>query len=404
MFVPGGRKGVGGWRSRLSDTLLVRQLTIVVPYLASDPEQESALRTLPPALAQVVERGTVKKLSPMEQSVTPEAAWLGIAPGEAQVPQGPLTVAALRHDPPDGSVHFHLTLCSADAAGRLEMVTEAPSDEEVRIVFQAAEQLRTGALTPLAGEGTDHALVWEDGSIEMSSEAPTAVVGEPLLAHAPQGDGEKTLRRFIDDAVNLLSALELNHVRTEEGRPPLNCLWPWGQGFRPDLPNLALQRGDVAHVESGSMRMEGLSRLVGYTHGDRAAFGRGLKIDYARMRDGATGGRPTLALLHNVEEMQRHGRLDEIAWSLERLSEAVVEPLLGDQGEHPFMLRLAAPGGCASLGGSPDRASSTGLALEYDSRRPGQGRAPFDERALDDPRLPAVHAWEFVRPGLSGAY
>lgn len=382
----------------------MRQLTLVVPFLASDPEQESALRPLPPALAQIVERGTVTKLAPMAESVTPEAAWLGIGPAEAEVPQGPLTVAALGHAPPKDSVHFHLTLSSADEKGHLVLVSEAPSDDEVRTIFLAAERLRTAALTPLAGEGIDHALVWEAGSIEMSSEPPTAVVGEPLLAHAPQGDGEKTLRRFIDDAVNLLSGLELNHVRTEEGRPPLNCLWPWGQGFRPNLPNLALQRGDVAHVESGSMRMEGLARLVGYTHGDRAALGRGLKIDYGRILGVATSGRPTLALLHNVEEMQRHGRLDEIVWNLERLSETVIEPLLDVQDEHPCAFRLAAPGGHASLGGPPDRSSRIGLALQYDSTRTGQGRVPFDERALDDPRVRSVHAWEFVRPGLSGAY
>ena len=382
----------------------MRQLTLVVPHLVSDPEQESALRTLPPGLGRAVELGKIVRLDPLERTTTPEAAWLALDPSKVQVPQGPLTVSALGHRPPARSVHFHLSLCSADEGGLLQIVEGRPSDDEVHCVFQEVERLATSTLSPLIGEGTDHALVWEGGSLEMSSDPPDSVVGRPLMDHIPQGEGDKVLRRFIDDAVNVLSPLELNHVRLEEGQRPLNCLWPWGQGFRPDLPNLPLRRGDVVYVESGSMRMQGLCELVGYSHGDRERFGTALKTDYGRILKTTTRQSLSLALLNSIEEMQRHGKVDEIVWNLVQLSEKVIEPLMDNEVEEPFVLRVVAPGGHASISGAPERASATGLGLKYDSRRPMSNGTPFDERVLDDPRVPTQKVWEFVHPGLIGAY
>lgn len=382
----------------------MRQLTLIVPYLVSDPGQESALRSLPPGLERIVEHGRVVRLDPLEETTTPEAAWLALDPSEVQVPQGPLTVSALGHRPPIGSVHFHLSLCSADEDGCLQIVDGKPTDTEVKRVMQEIQCLATSTLTPLHGEGRDHALVWEDGTLEMSSNSPERVAGKPLLENAPQGEGEKLLRRFIDDAVNVLSPLEVNHIRREEGMRPLNCLWPWGQGFRPDLPNLPIRRGDVVYVESGSMRMHGLCDLVGYRHGDRAKFGTALRTDYNRISRIAKKQRLSLALISSVEEMQRHGKLDEIVWNLARLSEKVIEPLLDNEAEEPFVLRFVAPGGHCSTGKPPNRASAIGLGLEYNSEKPESNRLPLDERVLDDPRVPTRKVWEFIYPGLIGAY
>jgi 2,3-bisphosphoglycerate-independent phosphoglycerate mutase len=365
----------------------MRRVTIVVPGLVGGPEEESGLRPLPEALQRIVEGSAVSRLSPLPPSATPEAAYLALDPTSVHVAQGPLTVAALGHLPPDGSVHFHLSLCSVDASGVLRSVDDAvPAENELDAVFAAVERLRTSSLTPLRGEMTDHALVWESGSLDMSTTPIAEALGDDAYARLPKGEGEPMMRRFIDDSINLLSALEVNHMRSEEGQPLLNCLWPWGQGFRPALPNLPLRRGDVAHVVSGSMRLAGLCRMVGYAHGDRAAFGRGLQTNYDLVRDNALSHRLSLAVVGSVQEMRRHGRIDEIAWNVERLSQTVIEPLLGQQ--EPWELRIASPG------------DEAGLALTYKSQSPAENALPFDERVLDDPRSPILPLWEL----LQGAY
>jgi 2,3-bisphosphoglycerate-independent phosphoglycerate mutase len=383
----------------------VRRVTIVVPYLASGPDRESGLRSLPSALQHVIEHATVVKLAPLAPSATPEAAFLAMNPVEAVVAQGPLTVAFLGHEPPEKSVHFHLTLCSVDETGVLSSVSDvqeraADFVSELDALFGAVARLKTPSLTPLRGAGLDHALVWENGSLEMHTATPSDAFGHDVFSVLPKGEGEELLRRFIDDSVNLLNTLESNHMRREEGLPSLNCLWPWGQGFRPDLPNLPLRRGDVVHVVSGSMRMQGLCRLVGYSHGDRHAFGTKLQTNYDMVRENASAHRLSLAVIHSIEEMQRHGRTDEIAWNLEQLSTKVVSPLI--EAEEPFELRLAAPGGHCSVGSAPEGSSSTGLMLTYVSDRRANNTVPFDERVFDDVRVPTANVWEFLHPGFLG--
>jgi 2,3-bisphosphoglycerate-independent phosphoglycerate mutase len=365
----------------------VRRVNIVLPGLVGANEDGSVLLEPSGLLAAIVGEGRVVRLAPMLPAVCPEAAFLGLDPAAHPIAQGPLTVAALGAAPPETSVHFHLSLCSVDEDGRLQ---DPGPVEGLREVMGAAQRLNSRALTPLEGEGRDHALVWEEGSTELETTPIVSALGGGLFSQLPRGEGEDLLRKFVDDSVNLLGELESNHVRREEGLPPLNCLWPWGQGFRPRLPNLPLRRGDVAFVESGSLRLLGLCRLVGYGHGDRHRFGTGLKTDFSVVRDTALGHRVSLALVEATVEMRKHGRLDEIAYTLQQLESEVLAPLFAMRAREPFELRIASAG------------DSMGLGLLYRSDRPGQGALPFDERVLDDGRAPFLPVWEFLRDGFVG--
>ena len=96
----------------------------------------------------------------------------------------------------------------------------------------------------------------------------------------PEGDNEPALRRFIDDSINLLSELEFNAERLDKGLLPVNLLWPWGQGIRTDVPNLALMRGAPATVLSDSLRLEGVARLAGYRPLGRSWLGNGMNAKW----------------------------------------------------------------------------------------------------------------------------
>ncbi len=360
------------------------------------------MRPLPPALREIAEGGTVVKLAPVPDSSCPEAAFLGLDPQEYPIAQGPLTVACLGHHPPPRSVHFHLTLACVDKEGKMVEVGEKPTEDELRKVFEAIEQLQTKTLTPLVGEALDHALVWENGSLEMETDPFASACGHDVFKSMPQGGGEQMLRQFIDDSINLLSSLEINHKRREEGMSLLNCLWPWGQGIRPDLPNLALRRGDIVHVESDSMRLTGLVNLVGYRHGERSLFKKGMATDFVRLASMARRNTLSLVVVNSVREMQVNGRVDEIAWTLERLSSDLIEPLLATAQPEPYELRLALPGGHCSVDLMPKRASSIGLGLAFSSVQKNSNGVPFDERCLEDPRVPTLGAHKFVLTGLMG--
>ncbi|MBS1709651.1 MAG: hypothetical protein JSS65_13140, partial [Armatimonadetes bacterium] len=242
------------------------RLVIVAPWLVAAEGHEQFLDPLPSAMRQMVEQAKVFRLQPMQRQLTPEASFLGLPPDLVRLAPGPLLVSALRHDPPMDSVQFQTTLMSLDADGLARPIASQLGQEEVREVTGQAKRLDTRTLTFLPGEGTEHALVWEKGSLDLGTTTPAELSGKAIKRHLPEGDGEPILRRFIDDSVDLLGDLEINRRREGEGEPKLNLLWPWGFGFRTPVPNLALRSGEVAQVHSDSMRLEGLTRLVGHDH------------------------------------------------------------------------------------------------------------------------------------------
>lgn len=294
-----------------------------------------------------------------------EVELVGLEPS-FQMNQGPLTVAGLGADPPSRSVHFHIsTLSVAGDRGGLPPY-EIPEELDAPLKT-ALERLNTKSLIAVPGRGQDHGLVWENGSIDLETVPASDLIAGSLVSALPQGDGEFKLRRFIDDSINLLGDQEFNLIRQEEGLPPLNMFWPWGQGFRRDLPNLALRRGAVASFWSNSLRLAAVSRLSGYQHADRLTFGRGTSVRLEQLFKWFRADEISVATIGEFATWRESGSHEEYEWLLKEV-EARLEPYLAGTRR----LAVLAPG-------------SPGLGFVYDPERRVNGRYPFDERTLEEP-------------------
>jgi hypothetical protein len=363
----------------------MRRIVLIVPDLLGNPEDESALRQRLTALAALTEIGTLFKIASAPKIETPEALYLGLGPTEAQMRQGPLTVSALGADPPERSTHFHLSLMSHDD-GRAEQPTYLPTADELALLWAAAKRLDTARFTLVRGEGFDHGLVWEALG-DLGTTPARDVAGKIIKTALPEGDGDRPLRRLIDDSVNLLSELELNRQRVEEGLPPFNLLWPWGQGVREMVPNLLLRRGELATVESGSLRLAGLTRLSAYRHGSRAAFGKGLSTRLRDLADRALSRTISIVLVDAFAELRQSvsgedDKMEEIHWLACEMDTNFFAPVLAAfRGERviaePMRFTLLAP--------STSEAVGLGLEVRSDARQ--DNSLPFDERSLEERKL-----------------
>lgn len=399
----------------------MRRIVLILPHLLSETGEGSFLKANLPGLNRFAESGSIAKCSPMppdplisaiyEQSLspstaksvlaslTPEAAWLGLDPHSLVLQDGPLTVAALNADPPARSVHFHLSLMSFEDGAAKKLTTRiAPAD--LQTIRFAADRLNTNFLTSVWGENADHGLVWEDGSLELGAAPSWAIEGQSIEGWLPEGDGEKMLRRYIDDSINLLSELPLNKQRIEEGLQPINLLWPWGHGFREPVPNLALRRGEICQVESSSMRLQGLTRLAGYRHGDRVGFGKGVRINFAQILQSVNSHDCTLALIDGFSFLHETSRPDQMEWLIDAIDKNLLQPLWDVARREPLRLTLVAPGGYTEPWRRVSGASSIGLVLSYDSRTVASNHVPFDERALEERTLSTIDPWAAIGQGL----
>lgn len=349
------------------------RLALSLPGLLSD-ESHSVLRDPPPTLGRMVSEGDVCRLNSAWGPGSP----IGL-PADFRPPAGPLHVAAFGADPPSRSVQFALSLGTMTDA-QVGILPRPLPPAQVAECIENLKRLDTRMLKLVEGWGAHHGLVWLDGSPEVGCHE-LGLVPVSYRTHLPVGDGEPMLRRYIDDSVNMLSELEFNRVRVEEGLPPVNVAWPWAPGFRPEVENLSLRYGPV-HVESGSLALAGLSRLAGLKHGDWTTFERGTATAVGRL---APGPIPVLGVVDAFLTFDPQQHAGEREFLLRRLDEEVLAPWVALEPPGDVLI-------CAS-------AAEGGLALRWNGAAPRSNRVPFDERALEE-RLPTLMAHELLRDHL----
>ncbi len=60
--------------------------------------------------------------------------------------------------------------------------------------------------------------------------SPSAAKGRSIADHLPRGDGARALTQLMNDVQMILHNAAVNAEREARGAPPLNSIWPWGNG------------------------------------------------------------------------------------------------------------------------------------------------------------------------------
>lgn len=356
---------------------------------ALEREGEPALREILGESFRTFESGCeISKLESREPRI-PESAWTGLDPSRFQPSAGVLAVSAFGADPPSRSVHFQLSVLSlvGDRIGRPEFV---PMPEESEAVYDALLKLETARLKLVKGRELEHGLVWEDGSIELGTQSPAEAIGRELHGSWPEGDGEAMLRRLIDDSVNILSDLETNRRRVEEGQLPFNLAWPWGPGFRPSIPNLALQRGAPVLFIGTNPRQLGMTRMAGYRHADPWSIGKGTSLDFESILGQMLGSEKSVTILSDLGAMRDRGRFDELDWLGSELHHRLLSALLDDAAKPDVRFALVAT----------DR-DGGGLAGTFEPKSVGTQARPFSASTRQESSLASESVFEFMARELS---
>lgn len=351
-------------------------MLIILDGILGSPESDSLIRKVE-GFQRLGEVSSLTRLT-IPECETPEAMLLGLAPEEGQLRQGPLTVSALGWDPPERSLHFHLSLLSLTDSVRAPKQLLTP--DEFTIVKAKLAVLNTKRLTTLVGQQFDHGLVWERMA-EIKTFAPTEIVS--LAESLPEGDGDAELRRFIDDSVNILHEEEFNLRRIDNGLDPINLMWPWGHGYRMPVPNLALRYGYPYRYESASFRLAGLVRLAGFKHGEIGRFGTGLQTNFQRIPYDPG----TIVHLDPWVKMREREEFEEAEYLAAKCGEHLVARLLDHVLENRlelFVILLSKHEGLAATFSANSSANLYG----------------FEEQSLRESKLPLLQVHELLKDAL----
>lgn len=369
----------------------MKELVIGTPGLLSEATDALLRSKVADWLDNVPAGIEVFRLSSYDGCEHDDLAWLGMDPRLTQFQQGPLTVAALGHEPPRNSTHYHVTPLALDD----NVLTQGAfqwSDRIIDLALSACERLNTKKLTLLKGFGNNHALVVEDGSPEMGLVSPEVAMGKPFSQSMPDGDDALLIRRFIDDSVNILLEQAFNHELIDEGLTPISVLWPWGCGFRPSLPNLLLRRQRPAHFASSRLRLAGLARLVSYSHEPVQWMAGGTRVPWEKLATWCLGQATSVILVDSWSEFAHSGKEDESEWLVNEFATRFLPNLNSRMDDKDTAITWLAP---SSEGG-------VGLGLRLDPRHVREDHFPFDLRVLDDMRLKMREVHTCVDLALTG--
>lgn len=381
----------------------MKYVLVVPDGAADDPLDEldgrsplEAART--PFLDDLAKKGVVGLVDVTPAGMYPGSdaanmAILGYDPALYYTGRGPVEAASLRIPMDPRDVAFRCSLIGTDGETLLDYSAgHITTEEAAPLIDLAARKLCGRALRLFPGISYRHILLWIDGSVDVVCHAPHENMGRPLAEMLPSGDGEAMLRQFIWDSFELLDNQPFNRRRRDEGKPPANMLWPWGQGRAPRMPLFFERHGRTGAVVAAVDVVKGLGRLTGLEV---------LEVP------GATGyfdtnyegkGRAALEALdrHDFvfvhieapDEAGHAGDIDEKIKAIEAIDAAVVGTLLHGLKRLDDFRMLVVPDHATPIRTRGHRAGPMPYLL-FDSRVDRGNKTPYDERALHE-RVPHI--------------
>jgi 2,3-bisphosphoglycerate-independent phosphoglycerate mutase len=368
----------------------MRRTVLIAPDLHDKNGEPSVIRSDIPILARFRGHGCLSKIMNPESKWIIEAEYLGLDSETISMQQGPLTIAALGYDPPDRSAHYHLSMLSIEGE-----VVEIPKvqvhPELIDQILELSKKLNTTRITICGGAESNHGLVIEQGSPESETASPELAHGKLMRESLPKGDDELKLRRFIDDSINLLSEQDFNLQRLDNGLQPINLLWPWGGGWRQQVPNLGLRYGEIGYVASNSIRFQGLTKLAGWKHCSRNEPERGTRINFEFLLNWVRSHELSICFLSEFAEFRRAEKYEELSWLASEMNRRLFMPLYADMIEGEVKVTVISPS---------SHVDTSGIAMTSGLRLLDEASAPFDERLLEEKRIPTFTTAETVRRGM----
>ncbi|MCK5571079.1 MAG: phosphoglycerate mutase, partial [Spirochaetes bacterium] len=92
---------------------------------------------------------------------------------------------------------------------------------------------------------------------------PHDITGKNTGEYLPEGEGRETVRRLMDESIDLLKSSSVNKKRIDEGKTPATQIWLWGQGYKPELPSFPDRFGLKGSVITAVDLIRGIGGLAG---------------------------------------------------------------------------------------------------------------------------------------------
>lgn len=221
-----------------------------------------------------------------------------------------------------------------------------PTDNEASgIISTLAQELVEEGIEFHRGVSYRHLMVWRNGMADLTVGPPHDLTDGKIESGWPRGAAAEKILGLMKQSVKLLKNHPVNTRRVSEGKKPVNCIWLWGQGFRPGMQNFREVYGlDGAMITAVDL-LKGLGVSIGFEVVDVPGATGYLDTNYEGKASAAIEAlkRVDIVYLHveAPDEAGHSGSLPDKIMAIENFDKLVVGPVLDDLkklGPHRVLL------------------------------------------------------------------
>ncbi len=252
---------------------------------------------------------------------------LGYDPKRYYTGRGPLEAAGMGIEVEDDEVAYRCNLVTVKEGILVDYSSGHISNEDAKKLIEALNEELNGEARFLAGVSYRNLLLLRGYSERVTCTPPHNIIGEEIERHLPVGD-ERTVRKLKEMmflSTEILMRHEINEERVRRGENPANMIWPWGQGRKPDMPEMSVKYGLKGCVISAVDLIRGLGSYAGLKIVDVAGATGYVDTNYRGKAEAALRclEKNDVVLLHveAPDEASHEGDMEKKIYAIERIDE-----------------------------------------------------------------------------------
>ena len=140
---------------------------------------------------------------------------------------------------------------------------EITTEEAAELINAIQKEFGNDHLTFYPGISYRHALVWDNGSLNVDLTPPHDILERKIGEYMPKGDGSEEIFEIMKKSYDVLKNHPVNIKRKERGLNPANSIWIWGEGKKPRLDNFEEKFGKKGSVISAVDLIKGIAICAG---------------------------------------------------------------------------------------------------------------------------------------------
>lgn len=222
-----------------------------------------------PNMRRVAAAGTVRMVEVAPPGLFPGSdvcnlALLGYDPASGYTGRAPIEAAGAGLTPAPDDVAFRCNLVTVRDGIMADHAAGHISDAEGRaLVASLKPALDEPGRCLYPGVSYRHLLVWRNGPVDITTEMPHEILGQPIAPHLPSGPGAEAVQALMDASHPVLATHPVNQAREQAGQNPATQIWLWGQGRAMSLSPYPERYGLSGAMITAVDLLRGLAVLAG---------------------------------------------------------------------------------------------------------------------------------------------